>query len=235
MIDINVPDHVTNPSAYIAAAHARIKINARKGRSTKWFADHDDAQQITDWLNATGEFAGHWEVDGTVVSDEQRDENEELWNNSTWIHHPASVGRFSGDFGDFIMGLHNQLFEFGSLSDKQTQIVREALARKLKWVADAEKNHAAALEADRNSTFVGELKERRDWVLVIKKVISFESQWGYVYINIMKDQDGNVIIGKGSKQYGTEGTTVKLKATIVKHDTREGIKQTFVNRPKFEV
>jgi acetone carboxylase gamma subunit len=133
------------------------------------------------------------------------------------------------------MGLHNQLFEFGSLSDKQTQIVREALARKLKWVADAEKNHAAALEADRNSTFVGELKERRDWVLVIKKVISFESQWGYVYINIMKDQDGNVIIGKGSKQYGTEGTTVKLKATIVKHDTREGIKQTFVNRPKFEV
>ena len=141
---------------------------------------------------------------------------------------------FAGKFGDFMFGLAEQLQEFGGLSDKQTEVVRKSLARKEQWVADAEEKRAAALEADRKSEFVGELKERRNWVLTINRVINFESQWGLVYINLMKDAAGNVIVGKGTKRYGDEGTTIEVTATVVKHDTRDGVKQTFINRPKIK-
>ncbi len=53
------------------------------------------------------------------------------------------------------------------------------------------------------------------------------------YYNIMKDAAGNVIVGKGTKRYGEKGDTIKVKATVVKHDVRDGVKQTVINRPKF--
>jgi len=254
MYNINVPSYVTNEAAYIAGAKAHIKANARKGRSKRWFAKHDDAQRLYDWLMHSGEFAD------LVLTNDPKDQaaydaaSNALWNNSDLatydyhheqyrlddqfdVHselHPMVKNMFAGNFGDFMFGLYEQLSEFGGLSDKQTEVVRKALARQEQWVVDAAQKRAAALEADRKSEFVGELKERRDWVLTIGRVISFESQWGLVYINLMKDAAGNVIVGKGSKRYGDEGTTIEVTATVVKHDIRDGVKQTFINRPKIK-
>lgn len=45
-IHINVPDHVENPSAYIEAAQARIRANARK----TWLRTTERAQEIDDFL-----------------------------------------------------------------------------------------------------------------------------------------------------------------------------------------
>ena len=39
MVNINVPDHVENEQAYIAAAEARIAANALKGKRSRWLAE----------------------------------------------------------------------------------------------------------------------------------------------------------------------------------------------------
>jgi len=254
MYNINVPSYVENETAYIAGANAHIKNNARKGRSKRWFANHEDAQRLYDWLMHSGEFADLVLTKDPEDQDAYETASKALWDNTDLatydyhheqyrlddqfdVHsevHPMVKNMFAGKFGDFMFGLAEQLQEFGGLSDKQTEVVRKSLARKEQWVADAEEKRAAALEADRKSEFVGELKERRNWVLTINRVINFESQWGLVYINLMKDAAGNVIVGKGTKRYGDEGTTIEVTATVVKHDTRDGVKQTFINRPKIK-
>jgi hypothetical protein len=234
MYNINVPDHIENEAAYIRGAHAHIRANAAKGRRTKWLARDEDAQRLMDWLSSAGEFAGWFEIDGVRVSKEECEASESAWNDSKWVHHPATYGMFQNDFGQFLLGLSKSITEFGALTEKQAQVVRDGLARKEQWVVEAAKNRAAALEADRQSVFVGELKERRDWVLTISKVFSYDGEWGTTYTNLMKDAAGNVVVGKGTKCFGKEGSTIKVKATVVKHETRDGVNQTIINRPKFE-
>jgi hypothetical protein len=239
MFTINVPAGVENETAYIAAANAHIKNNARKGRRSRWFAATEDAQRLSAWLNTSGEFHGYWVetrngVQVRLTDDELGCDGCPNTQDAKYVNNPMVCGMFSNDFGQFLLTLRDNMNEFGALTEKQAQVVRDALARKEQWVADADKKRAAALEADRQSVFVGELKERRDWVLTIGKVLSFDGEWGTTYINLMKDEAGNVVIGKGTKSYGEAGTTVKVKATVVKHDTRDGVQQTFVNRPKFE-
>ena len=60
---------------------------------------------------------------------------------------------------------------------------------------------------------------------------AFESQFGYTYINICKDADGNVVVYKGSNRF-EEGETVRVKATVKSHEERDGVAQTLIARPK---
>lgn len=245
MYTINIPAHIENKAAYEAAAIARIKENARKTRRAKWLQDVDGAQRVYDWLNGTGEFGKtYWYVDerGNVVDACEAAEIEDKADRNFLhvedyglkrINNPMLEGRFNGGFGEFLYGLRETLDEFGSLSDRQTQIVLDAIDRKTKWVKEAEERKTEYAKANAKSEWVGEIKQRRDWELVIKKVLCFENNWGYTYINVMNDQNGNIIIGKGTKRYGSEGDTVWVKATVKAHETRDGVKQTVVNRPTF--
>lgn len=47
---INVPDHVENDAAYVAAANARIKENARKGRMKRWLAEREDRAGLVKFM-----------------------------------------------------------------------------------------------------------------------------------------------------------------------------------------
>lgn len=42
--------HIENEAAYEAAKRARIKANRAKSGRAKWFAAHEDAEAINDWL-----------------------------------------------------------------------------------------------------------------------------------------------------------------------------------------
>lgn len=46
----NFSHHIENEAAYEAAKHARIKANRAKSGRAKWFAAHEDAEAINDWL-----------------------------------------------------------------------------------------------------------------------------------------------------------------------------------------
>lgn len=216
---INVPEHVENEVAYVAAARARIAANAAKGARARWFAGTEDASRLHDWLLQTGEFAGSYVTGKDGYQHFEAD--------------PRTLGMFAGGFGTVLLDLRDTMMDNGNLSVRQTQVVRDALARAEKYIADAAVRREAALARDAVSVFVGEIGERRDWTLTIRKVISFDGEFGTVYINLMNDAQGNVIVGKGTKSYGVAGQTINVKATIVKHDTREGVKQTMINRPKF--
>lgn len=243
-MNIIVPPHVQNETAYIAAAKARIRANAAKSARKEFFATHTDAERISDWLNETGEFGPSFVTrnpEDQSEFDQMSDacEPNELYEiadrfDAYYKPHEMVVGMFTGDFGAFLMELRDNLTEYGKLTTKQLNVVRKALARKEAWVAEAKKKRDAATARDKGSEFVGELKERREWTLTIRKVMTFDGEWGITYINLMNDDQGNVIVGKGTKRFGEEGSTVNVVATIVRHNTRDGVKQTFINRPKFK-
>ena len=133
----------------------------------------------------------------------------------------------------FIDKMRKSLAEWGSLTDSQLNAVREAKVRMEAQATEKKKARADQLEADQNnSEYVGEIKQRRDWKLVIERVVTFEGQWGLTYFNICRDEDQNVVICKGTICLGDTGDTWEGKATVKSHDVYNGVKQTIINRPK---
>jgi hypothetical protein len=213
---------IHNPVAYDNAIQRNIRMNAKKTKVKAWYAAHDDAKRLDEWLNGYGEF------DGITSYTPFGDDFISRHNN-----HPATIGMFAGDFGSFLLSMRDNLSEWGALSPKQTEIVRNALARAEQRVIDNEARVAVRDAADSKSEWVGKIKGRQDFVLTIRHVVEMEGEYGTSYFNIMNDADGNVIVGKGTKIFGVAGQEVKVKATVTKHNNRRGVKQTIINRPVF--
>jgi hypothetical protein len=206
---------IEHPAAYEAAIRARIKANAAKTRRKNWFAAHPDAQRLWDWLYGHNEFENKYNEQGELVKS-----------------NPLRDGMFAGNFGEVLLEMREAIMEWGGLTDKQTDLVRRALARAEERLAKANQRREERLAADRaTSQHVGTVGERRDFTLTVNRVFSFEGQYGFTYINICKDAAGNVIVYKGSNNF-EEGETLTVKATVKAHDERDGIAQTLIARPK---
>lgn len=232
MYNINVPEHVENESAYISGANARIRANAAIGARRRWFAAETDAERLHDWLLGTGEFSNWYTKDGVRMTDADLEANDGYPGmDADLVVNPLTRGMFAGGFGDFILKMRDTVLDRGALTEKQAVAVRASLARTEKWVGEADARRAKSRAKDQGSEFVGSIKERREWTLNIRKVFSFESDFGTVYINLCDDGEGNVIVCKGGKSLGEDRSTVRVKATIVKHEERDGVKQTLINRP----
>ena len=68
--------------------------------------------------------------------------------------------------------------------------------------------------------------------MTLAHVHAFEGTFGPVYIHILNDAEGNVIVYKGNKRLtGEKGEVVTFKATIKAHDARDGVAQTILARP----
>jgi hypothetical protein len=210
---ISVPDYVDNETRYIASGVARVTTNWVKGNRTRWEAAHADHQRLRDWLLETGEFQCTWDERGNVKS------------------HPLAI-RGNGGFTDLLRKLATDLSECGGLSDKQTEIVRNALTRQAQFVADRKAKFAAdnaTLAA--TAQHIGTVGQREFFTLTIQWVKYFEGAFGATYIHGLKDAAGNVVIYKGSKCLGEKGATVTVKATVKEHGERDGVKQTIITRP----
>jgi len=197
---------IENDVAYNRAIEAHIKNNASKTNRSLWFAEHEDAQRLYDFLNGRGEF-------DYGINGERPD-----------IRFPT------GGFGDLLIQFRDSLSDWGKLSPKQTQIVRDALAKAELFAAERDGKIAAQRAADATTAHVGTVGERRDFDLIVHQVLEFEGQYGFTYINICRDADNNVVIYKGSNAF--EKGPVRVKATIKAHDVRDGIPQTLISRPK---
>jgi hypothetical protein len=216
-IHVNVPDHVENENAYIGHARARIAGNWVRGNRKRWEEAHADHQRIRDWLFSEGEFAGEWLPNGQFK------------------RHPLGRSAAKGGFADLIEKFATDLRECGGLSDKQTEIVRNAMNRQGQFNAerDAKLAEKRAHEAA-TSNWIGTEGERREFELDIQWVKIFEGIYGTSYIHGLKDLGGNVVIYKGSNCLGEKGERVRIKATIKEHSERDGVKQTVIARPKVQ-
>jgi uncharacterized protein (DUF3820 family) len=95
------------------------------------------------------------------------------------------------------------------------------------------KQVAAQRAADAvTSRHVGTVGKRDTFAaLTLRALPSFDSMYGRVYIHILADAAGNVLIYKGGKALANVGDTVTLKATVKEHGEREGTLQTILSRP----
>lgn len=140
----------------------------------------------------------------------------------TFIESKAFGG--SGFYKKLIQSYH----EWGSLTDGQEAAVRKDIA------GQAERKAAAAAK-DAGSTHIGTIGQRMALRLTCRKHISFEGNFGPTHIYIFADQSGNLIIYKGGNIDIQDGQQVAGKATVKDHATRDGVCQTVVSRPSFEL
>lgn len=230
----HVPDYVEHPAAYEAAVERNIKANAAKTRRKNWFAAHTDAERLSDWLHQSGEFKDRYHC-GNTWSNERGMCCENYDTKCSHIGpkaHPLVAGMFAGDFGKVLLEMQEALGEWGGLTDKQTDLVRRALARAEERFAKAQQRREERIAADRaTSQHVGTVGARVEMTLQCEKVFEFDSMYGMTYINICRDADNNVVVYKGSNRF-EEGETIRVKATIKAHDERDGVAQTLIARPK---
>lgn len=222
---INVPAGVENEAKYIAAAEARIRENARKGRFDRWIKT-EGAERIQQFLHQFGEF------------DHIRDESGQFK-----AVHPV----VKASFGSFFDKMRDALHDYGSLTEKQHAAVLAMIERAEKRVAERAEKRAAEAAA---SQWVGTVGERIEITAKIVHIHEMEGDYGMSYITVMKDADDNTIVQKGASikqkrefknQWGDtevgsfdcdKGDTVRLKATVKDHSVRDGVKQTVICRAK---
>lgn len=237
---------IENEVAYDAAIRRNIRMNAAKTRQRNWYAAHPDAERLAQFLTACGEFDDRWTCGATV--DTYADENHGCGNPRCRIQsHPALY--HLGEAGNALRHkMSDARAEWGGLTDKQTDLVRSLIERGTQNAARAAERRAARREQDLASTHIGTVGERREFTLTVNRVLSFDGQYGTTYINLCKDEAGNVVVCKGSVPLqnlteahetqdddapATVPATIRIKATVKAHEERDGVKQTLIFRPKF--
>ncbi len=86
--------------------------------------------------------------------------------------------------------------------------------------------------ADNHSEYVGEIGEREEFILTINSIRTVDSYYGYCDLYNLSDEDENEFVYIGTVKLGHPQDTVCVRATIKNHKEYNGIKQTYINRPK---
>lgn len=80
------------------------------------------------------------------------------------------------------------------------------------------------------SNYVGEVGKRDVYELTCTFVKEFETQYGVSKLHVFLDGNGNELTWWSTGKRLEVGKSYKLKATVKKHDTRNGVKQTVLTR-----
>lgn len=136
---------------------------------------------------------------------------------------------YNNSRNEFYAKLIDGYENYAKMSDKTCDCIRSAIAKKAARIAERAANSM--------SEHVGAIGERAIYEVVIKFTTSYETEYGRIYVYICEDSAANVIVYKGNLTGRTAnvGDTLKGKATVKAHETRDGVKQTILNRPKFEI
>ncbi len=197
---------IENEAAYEAAIARNIRINAAKGRFSRWMKQ-EGAARANAFLFELDEFAPTYSADGRF---------ETL--------HPV----VKASLGDFYGKMRDSVTQWGSLTEGQTKAVLGMIARAEAKVAGFAAKRAEEAAA---SQWIGTVGQRRDFTLTIRHIVEMEGIYGTSYLHILNDDAGNVVIYKGTKLLGDRGERLTVKATIKEHGEREGVKQTKIARP----
>lgn len=128
--------------------------------------------------------------------------------------------------GETVADIARRGYAHASLSPAQIAVLERA--------ADRAAARAERAAQDAASVHIGQVGERRDFILSVGKVLRFDSP-GFpritTFINLCRDQDGNAVVYKGSNGWYV-GEKILVKATVKEHGERNGVKQTVIARPK---
>jgi hypothetical protein len=80
------------------------------------------------------------------------------------------------------------------------------------------------------SVHVGEVGQRYSFELLVTKKSTFETQFGWTTLHIMKDENGNVFTWFSSNKEFDEGTLIIVKGTVKEHREYNDVKQTVLTR-----
>lgn len=127
-----------------------------------------------------------------------------------------------------ITDIIHKLIRYGSISDKQW----EFLAKLVQKFEERPAIEAARKEINAKSNYIGSVGDKIEFEAVVNFITGYDSQFGYITVTGLTDNNGNIIIHKGSKPHWEKGDTVTVKATIKGHNDRNGAKQTIITRPK---
>lgn len=154
------------------------------------------------------------------------------------IESAIEAGRTFSDYGtltyadNFLGSLAEAFDTYGKLSPAQCAAVLKGIdtraQRRAEW-----NDQRAALDARRQH--LGEIGQKITLKLTVRKIIEFETVFGWNNLFIMEDAEQNVVIYKGNSAAFAEvneGETITITATVKDHGTRDGTKQTVIQRPK---
>ena len=83
------------------------------------------------------------------------------------------------------------------------------------------------------SAFMGNVGDKMTLTVTVERIITLPDYgFGKSYINLLRDQAGNLLVYKGQSDIGQQDETVTLKATVKEHNVRDGVQQTVIQRPK---
>lgn len=108
------------------------------------------------------------------------------------------------------------LLAFRSPSERQIALVDAEIAKRQK---------------NATSVYIGAVSDRIEIVGTIERVITTESFYGIKHINVIRCNDGNVVLYRGN-YIGGKDDAVHMMATVAEHYEYNGVKQTIVQRPK---
>lgn len=244
---------------YYGAIEARKMANARKTKAEKYGAT-ENGKIVNDYFFEDGEFAPTYvnndtgevvtaeaynamvdEVFAGIDPDDYRAYQEALDD-----HHPRNnhypVTNPLVKMNDFMCNMHEALMNYGALTERQEAAVLKHIEKTRGFVADRE----AQRDVDReNCQHVGELGKRIRFDLNVVYTHAYDGYYGMTYINIMKDDDGNIVVYKGGKNFARVEAfddggffagfkpvkRVIFNAKVEEHGERDGVKQTIVKRP----
>lgn len=123
----------------------------------------------------------------------------------------------------FLSAVKRGVDQFGKPTDNMrnamVKMIDKRAAQKAEWAT-----------RDGKCEFVGTVGERQAFALTVKHVVEMESMYGWTWLHICRDADENVIIYKGSQDWG-KGAQVTCMAKVKEHGVRDGVKQTIIQRP----
>lgn len=123
----------------------------------------------------------------------------------------------------FFCAVQHGIVRFGQptdkMRDKMVAILDQRKAQAAEWAAQ-----------DAKSSWIGEVGMRCQFTFNVTIVTSWDGMYGTTYLHVCRDDNGNIIIYKGSNPWNA-GDKITCMAKVKAHELREGVKQTVIQRP----
>ena len=133
---------------------------------------------------------------------------------------------------DVSKDMHNNLFTYGKLSDKQLAFINTF---KSKMKDNLDKYNASMLNK-LQSNYFGNVNEKYDLELTIKSVKEIETQFGYTFKHELIDTNKNLFVyfsaSKNLLELNDNNNAIKINAKIKSHNEYNNIKSTVIKLPK---
>jgi len=142
----------------------------------------------------------------------------------------VKLAAFRAENAEFLRKLENLDGEFWVAF--RNDFLRRLMAPTARQIGLVE-GEIAKRAANASSAFVGNVGDKITTKVTVERIIVLPDYgFGVSYINLLRDEAGNVLVYKGLTDIGQKGETVTVKATVKGHDMRDGVCQTTIQRPK---